>query len=886
MASRWQSFFLWRDETLAAVRDALRSAAEGEPSVLSITGHPGAGKSALLEHAIVDAGDFVVLFAEGGQPTRDRPYQLLNELLGAPLLIANLATPPFQAAQAVRERLDALAGGQPVLLAIDDAQWADDDTVSTLRWVLARAAGDRMLVALASRSGAEDGELIRLRESGSRLFAVELGGLDADQVARLVRAAHPDAPAGLAARLWEYTGGHPLSVRQLLAEYDVDALATATRMPIPRALAHATARRLAALAPEGRALADGAAVLGPGWVDVDVLAAVADVGTRAPIDELKAEGLLTPRSLDPNSAVRVQHEVLRDAVYAALPTARRRALHRRAADFSVSQGEQLRHRVAAADGFDARLSAELVAFAATAHRERSWRIAAQNLQWASNLEPDGRRRENLHIEALIARTDARDPDIEPELVELAAKAGDRARARVALAYFEHTRFAWKTVGHLLETVSEADLADTDSMTRFRFHGLEAAAAQYAGAAGSVVLDMLARAWQEPDQDTTMTRFFRSTGAQAMIPDRAVGEPWLGRDVRARGPLRPRDLAQRGLGLLSDLRVDEALADLEEYRRQVEAGHPEESGGTHFGILGLARWVAGDRRGAGEAVRMAVDQLDGALHPGVLSVRPLAALADGDPELARRHADESWRSLLRVPWRLGVYAHLFVEGVRLEISGSDEECKALFTGVRRELGDAADLARGAPVLALALLGMAALRADEPELAGRLADQLVIPIGYSPPAERARDWLNARRAAYRGESAAAIRGYRAALGPGSSAMPYYAARMREDLAGALDAGRPAEATELRASAVLSYRSLGLHPERATGAGDVVAADPFGALSERERDVADLVVRGLSYEQIARRLYITKSTVSFHLSKVYAKTNTRRRHDLVGLVQSAVA
>ena len=55
-------------------------------------------------------------------------------------------------------------------------------------------------------------------------------------------------------------------------------------------------------------------------------------------------------------------------------------------------------------------------------------------------------------------------------------------------------------------------------------------------------------------------------------------------------------------------------------------------------------------------------------------------------------------------------------------------------------------------------------------------------------------------------------------------------------------------------------------------------------RERDVVTLLLEGLSYAQIARELYVTRSTVAFHLSNAYAKTGTTSRHELVQLVRTA--
>jgi DNA-binding NarL/FixJ family response regulator len=54
-------------------------------------------------------------------------------------------------------------------------------------------------------------------------------------------------------------------------------------------------------------------------------------------------------------------------------------------------------------------------------------------------------------------------------------------------------------------------------------------------------------------------------------------------------------------------------------------------------------------------------------------------------------------------------------------------------------------------------------------------------------------------------------------------------------------------------------------------------LAALSEREREVVTLLTQGLSYAQIAKELYVSRSTIAFHLSNIYAKTATGSRHEL---------
>ena len=61
---------------------------------------------------------------------------------------------------------------------------------------------------------------------------------------------------------------------------------------------------------------------------------------------------------------------------------------------------------------------------------------------------------------------------------------------------------------------------------------------------------------------------------------------------------------------------------------------------------------------------------------------------------------------------------------------------------------------------------------------------------------------------------------------------------------------------------------------------------ALTDRERDVLTLVTSGMSYAQISRDLFITRSTVGFHLSNIYAKTGVSSRHELSELVRRGSA
>jgi RNA polymerase sigma factor (sigma-70 family) len=61
-------------------------------------------------------------------------------------------------------------------------------------------------------------------------------------------------------------------------------------------------------------------------------------------------------------------------------------------------------------------------------------------------------------------------------------------------------------------------------------------------------------------------------------------------------------------------------------------------------------------------------------------------------------------------------------------------------------------------------------------------------------------------------------------------------------------------------------------------------LATLSDREREIATLLLEGLSYAQIGKELFITRSTVSFHLTRIYAKTGTTSRHELAQATHNA--
>ena len=84
----------------------------------------------------------------------------------------------------------------------------------------------------------------------------------------------------------------------------------------------------------------------------------------------------------------------------------------------------------------------------------------------------------------------------------------------------------------------------------------------------------------------------------------------------------------------------------------------------------------------------------------------------------------------------------------------------------------------------------------------------------------------------------------------------------------------------SASIASRVLGFFAGSAGAAGPV----PFGQLTDREREVLDLVARGLTNAEIARRLVVSDKTVRNHVSNVFAKLHVASRAEAVARARDA--
>ena len=339
-----------------------------------------------------------VLWARAAEAEADLDFGLVDQLLqragdvSGTVLAADASSPSassFAVGARLLEAVGELGAAGPVAIVVDDLQWADLRSVEALSFMLRRLWVDPV-IAVAIYRGPSD----RLAESAQRMLRsidnyleIPLGGLGLDDVAAMADAMAEPLDSEAVRRLHQGTGGHPLYLRTVLAEGSSFGPRAPERLSLPRSLAAAIGDQLRALPPETRGILQMLAVL-------DVQIPLAQLGQAAQIDSPSAAieaavaaGLVDWSPEEPICPVRLRHLLVRDAIYAGIPAARRRELHGRAA-LVVSESASWPHRVAALEQPDEDLAADLERMAADEADNGRVTLAATHLQWASDISPD------------------------------------------------------------------------------------------------------------------------------------------------------------------------------------------------------------------------------------------------------------------------------------------------------------------------------------------------------------------------------------------------------------------------------------------------------------------------------------------------------------------
>ncbi|GAA2822611.1 helix-turn-helix transcriptional regulator [Crossiella cryophila] len=336
-----------RAAELGALAAAVEGLACGNGAALWIEGEAGIGKTALVARGLAPAraAGYQVLTGFAEPLTRRTPLQAILDLVR----ICPRSPDPRRAriAIALRERrlgpgepaadraaeIELVAGlvaelcvAGPTVLALDDVQHLDE--TSFLLWQrLLRVADELPLLLITTcRPAPRRRELCALRAAVLRHgnSVLSLAPLTEPEAAELVRGLAGQLPE----RVRELAMGNPLFLRELAEAARFDGLAR-----LPAALVER-------LVPEGSVeVLRMAAVLGEAFAVTEVLALTRTAAAElAPVlREAVDAGIL----LDRGSHLEFRYPLIRQALYDALPTALRAALHREAAQVLAATGGDL-----------------------------------------------------------------------------------------------------------------------------------------------------------------------------------------------------------------------------------------------------------------------------------------------------------------------------------------------------------------------------------------------------------------------------------------------------------------------------------------------------------------------------------------------------------------
>jgi DNA-binding CsgD family transcriptional regulator len=392
----------------------LEALMRGQSGVLVVSGEPGAGKTALVESAISSASGFRVARAVGVESEMELAFAALQQLC-APMLdrLDQLPAPQrdalgvafglragdapdrFLVGLAVLSLLSGVAEEQPVVCVVDDAQWLDGASAQALIFVARRVLAESVALVFVTRDPSEALEglprlvLEGLRDSDARALLESVVGVPLDERVR--------------ERLVAETHGNPLALlelpRGLTSAQLAGGFGLPTTLPLWGRIEESFHRRFAGLSAETQRLLLVAAAEPVGdpvllWRAADRLG----IGGDAAAD---TDGLLTI-----GTRVTFRHPLVRSAVYRAASIKERHAVHRALADATDPQADPDRrawHLAAAAPGPDEQVASELERSAGRAQARGGLAAAAAFLERAAALTLEPSRRAERALAAAQAK---------------------------------------------------------------------------------------------------------------------------------------------------------------------------------------------------------------------------------------------------------------------------------------------------------------------------------------------------------------------------------------------------------------------------------------------------------------------------------------------------
>ena len=910
-----------RDAQLAVLDERLKQARGGIGSVVVIEGGPGLGKTRLLRAAWTSAESMAFRSGRGMADPIDSVVEL------APLMEALFGSdPPLVNRSALRDvhampeqrfwllrdietLLDQAALDHPLLICLDDMQWADSGTAAALRLLPRRLASRPVAWLVTTRPGQGSPQLVatlaELVDTGADLL--RLGPLEQDAVAQVVAdilRAEPDAELR---RQAERVRGNPFLLVEFLRGLDEESLVAVTdgraRLVtdrLPSRVSDTMRARLSRMPEPAERVATAAASLGRRFT-VEDLAALGGLSVPellAPIRSLMQADLFT----EFDGRLAFGHDLIRDAVRASVPTAVRRALDRRGADVLLARGalpvEVATQLAASAEPGDevaiavladaaealgatdpaasAELARQALALTSAHHPRRGPLVARRAISlFAAGLAEEAKRfADTVLRQALPPAQEAQVRLSIASMFDLSPDArADNARQALALPGLPEDLRAWLeaiVLHNLVVAGRTGEALDAATAARAAAESTPAAESSFAIELAQAGLDYqlfrfglalqrleaAARRGTSEDVRARLAWYFRCWvlvaldrfGDASAVADDGIAAAQRDRQIWALHIFE----AWKGLqGVLTGRLATAAVALDGRFSRR--DAHLVVGVIDAAGVSGLGRLKIhlSDERGARELAQISEVMLQ-ATAPGVQrhAAWHLAthAMALGNAQDAHR-----WLCALGDTERLSIFP-LFPhdtandpELMRIALAVGDDELAAHTVATAEQRHQLNPQVPSAAACAAHVRGLASHSAADVDAAVTLLRDQVRPLALSSALEDL-----GRMRIEDGATQAGIDLLDEALGQ------------------AVEVGASWDAARIRGR----LRRLGIRRR-------VISADPprsgWEALTPAERQVAELVTEGKTNREIAEQLFVSPNTVNAHLRHIFDKMAVRSRVEL---------
>jgi ATP/maltotriose-dependent transcriptional regulator MalT len=839
----------------------------------------------------------------------------------------------YRSHRAVRALLERLAQTRPLVLVLDDFHWADPASVELLGALLRRPPAAAVLTAVALRPRQTPERLAAALEQAHRaagLHRVELGSLAVDEAQELLG---EKVGAAGAAAIYRECGGNPFYLEQLARSLERASGSTPaaenslTGLEVPAAVAASLSEELALLSDGGRLVLEGAAVAGDPFEPelAAAAAATSEAAAMEALDELLELDLI--RTTQVPRRFRFRHPLVRRAVYEASAGGWRLGAHERCAEALAARGVTAAGRAHHVERSAREGDVAAVAVLRDAG-ERASRLAPESaarwfggaLRLLPQTAPARDRAELLLAQAGALAAAGHFVDSHEALLEAVAIVPEESSAlatTVATACAGVERFLGRyeqaharlvaalrrlpepasaeAVGLMIElTVNEFYRSRYESMHEWAARAVGAAKA--VGDAGLMAAALAMPALADAMTGPIETARSRRAQAAALIDGLSDDE------------LLPRPDAAAWLAA-AELYLDLYAEADAHASRAVTLARVTGRGDSFFGLYQILPRVWYVRGKLAEAAEL----LDGAIEAGrLLGASPAlagnlfnrsaVALAVGDLDTALATGEEGVEITSDLDEGfVTAWAAVRLATVLLE-TGQVTEAVELLLG--RAGGEELTLIPGSwRVYCLELLTRCWLALDLPSEAERTAAlaETRAAEGWLPLPTAWADRAVAAVVLRAGDTARAIeRALASADAAKNVGAPIEDALSRtlagRALAQAGQRGRAVAELERAAAAfdacgALRYRDnaerelgkLGHRPHRRTRAGKSDGAG-IDLLTERELQVARLVVERKTNPEIAAELFLSKKTVETHLRNIFRKIDVSTRVELARAVEHA--